>query len=61
MKFNLEFVLGIGYIALMIGVGWASIGTMPNTEGPYPWYMPVAMGVTVGFPFYLGFLAGKNK
>ena len=60
-SFNTEFVIGIAYIAFMVGMTLMSVGEMSGPSEPYPWYLPIMMGFVCGFPFLLGYLAGKNS
>lgn len=61
MKFNTDFVAGIGYIFFMVGIAWANVGDMSGPSEPYSWWLPwVMLGIT-GFPFLLGYLAGRSS
>jgi len=60
MKFTLEFVVGIAYIGVMVGIAWNSVGQI-SPPGPYPWHLPLAMLVVTGGPFILGYIAGKRS
>lgn len=60
-RFTFEFVVGIGYIAVWVGLAWAKVGELPTSSGVYPWWIPIAMLATVGIPFFLGYFAGKNS
>lgn len=61
MKFNLQFILGIAYITIMIGLAWGNVGQMSGPPKPYPWWLPFSMLAICGVPFILGYLAGKNS
>ncbi len=59
-KLSLEFVVGIGFICMWMGVAYESIGeTIP--AGSYSWYLPFLIAVALGFPFILGILAGRKS
>jgi hypothetical protein len=57
---NYGFVVGFVYIAFFVGLAYASVGTLPLNE-PFPWYLPINVLFAVGFPFVMGFLAGKEE
>jgi len=61
MKFNTEFVVGIAYVAIMVGMAWGQVGEMSGPAEPFSWWLPIIIAIVCGFPFLLGFLAGKNS
>ena len=61
MRLSIEFVVGMIYIALMVGITWGQVGQMSGPSTPYPWWLPLVMLLVSAFPFLLGFLAGKNS
>lgn len=60
MRFNKEFILGIAYIAIMVGITIGQVGEMPGEPEPYSWWLPIGIGFICGVPFWLGYLAGKS-
>lgn len=60
MRFNIEFVLGIAYIAGMVGIAWAHVGELSGPSEPFSWWLPIGMLTLCGFPFVLGYLAGRD-
>jgi len=60
VKFNSNFLIGIGYITFIMGVAFGDIGEIYPSE-PNPWYLPLLIGLFMGFPFLLGYLAGKEQ
>lgn len=60
MKFNLDFIAGVGYIAFMVGLAWGQVGELPGPPEPYPWWLPLVMLGVCGFPFGVGYFAGKG-
>jgi len=62
MKTNVSFVMGIAFIALVVGMAWwASVGRLSDVSGPYPWWLPITVLGVCGFPFLMGYLAGKDS
>lgn len=61
MKFTIDFIVGIGYIAFMVGLAWVQVGEMSGPSEPYSWWLPLTMLGVCGFPFLLGFLAGRKS
>ncbi len=61
MRFNLEFIIGIAYIALMVGMAWGEVGNLSGPAEFYPLWLPLIMLVVCGAPFFFGYLAGKNS
>lgn len=61
-KFNAEFVGGIFYIAFMVGVAASDVGDIPIIRGePYGWDLPLVVAIALGFPFYIGYRAGRGS
>lgn len=59
--FNLEFILGIGFILYWFAWGVATVGDLPKCANkPYPAWLPFALLFMVGLPFVLGWIAGNN-
>ncbi len=61
MRYSIEFVVGIAYITLMVGMAWMNVGDPSGPSEPFPWWLPLTMLAVCGFPFLLGYLAGKNS
>lgn len=61
MKINADFVVGVAYIAFMVGMGFTEVGKLPDKCGvPYTWELPLTILVLVGFPFLMGIKAGRE-
>ncbi len=61
MKHNIEFEIGVTYIAFMTGLSWAKVGQLSGPSEPYPWYLPLTVLAFCLVPFVLGFLSGRNS
>ena len=58
-KYNIALLSGIAFIALFVGIGIADIGEMGSCE-PFPWHLPITIGLAFTIPFIIGILAGLN-
>lgn len=60
--FNIYFVAAITYISILFGITISKVGDLPNIPlEPYSWHLPILMLLVGGFPFLLGYLAGKDS
>ena len=55
VKINIDFTLGVGFIAFMVGMAWARVGIQPTEPAtPAEWYFPLLMLLILedwGVPF----------
>jgi len=62
MKFSIDFVVGVAYIAFVLGSSVMMVGTMPTPRtAPYEWYTPIQITLIVAMPFVLGFMSGRKQ
>ena len=55
------FVIGIAFIAFVVGNAVASVGELSKTCGdPYPWWLPLEILSILAAPFICGFFAGSE-
>ena len=60
MNANYEFVLGVAWVAYVIGVAAASVGTQ-STPVVYEWHFPFLIGMVFGGTFLLSIVAGRKS
>lgn len=58
MKHNIPLFFGIAIVIFYTGIAVESIGEVPNQE-PFSWYTPILVFLSVGVPFFSGYLAGR--
>lgn len=60
-KVNCFFLLGIFYIGAFTFRAISDLGKIPEYDpSPYDWSLVALVFVVVGFPFIVGYLAGRK-
>ena len=60
MKYSIEFLAGVVYIATFVGVALGDVGEMSSPATIYKWWFPASVATALAIPFILGYLAGKR-
>ena len=60
MKYSLEFILGIVYITIWVGMAIGTVGQI-NTPSVYSWELPIVVFIIFLVPFYFGIMAGRKQ
>ncbi len=58
---NIYFTAGVAYIMFWVGICVESVGHTPTNLEPYHWTLPFFMAGAMGFPFVVGYFAGKEE
>jgi len=61
MKFNIEFILGLVYIAFVSGAATTYVGEMTKGPSIVEWYFPLQILLIVVTPFLCGYFGGLRK